>query len=116
MPASKSLSMVSFAASVFRACRPGETDLGTAAAMSKKSPGRFNTSKLGALYVAVEPETALREFRESGDASGGCTIIEVDARLQRVVDLCDPLVRHQVRVTEDDITADDVSRCQELAE
>ena len=46
---------------VFRADHPAHTDLSRTSEASRAEPGRFNTSRFGAVYLSREPETALRE-------------------------------------------------------
>ena len=101
--------------SVYRADHPAHTDLARTTAESREHPGRFNTSRLGAVYLSLEPETAIKESQEA-DESSQCALFVVNASLARVLDLTDPKMLNQWSLTRDDLEADDVSRCQEVAE
>jgi RES domain-containing protein len=107
--------IVRFTGSVYRADHPAHTDLARTTAKSREHPGRFNTSRLGAVYLSLEPETAVKES-EQADESPQCALFVVKASLARVLDLTDPHVLARWRLTLDDLRDDDVSRCQEVAE
>jgi len=108
-------SIVRLISSVYRADHPAHTDLARTTAESCEHPGRFNTSRLGAVYLSLEPETAIRESQQAGK-SGQCALFVVNASLARVLDLTDPEVLKQWSLTLDDLQGDDASRCQEVAE
>jgi RES domain-containing protein len=107
--------IVRLTGSVYRADHPAHTDLARTTAASRDDPGRFNTSRLGAVYLSLEPETAIKESQES-DELPQCALFVMDASLARVVDLTDPTVRERWQLTMDDLQSDDVARCQEAAE
>ncbi len=101
--------------SLYRADHPAHTDLARTTAESREHPGRFNTSRLGAVYLSLEPETALKES-ERGDELPQCALFVVSASLARVLDLTDEATMRRWQVTMEDLQAEDVSRCRQLAE
>ena len=105
------------AGSVFRADHPDHTDLAETVEASRSEPGRFNTSRFGAIYVSREPDTALDELRKNnGQLEHPCALFVVKLSANRVVDLSNPRERERWQLTKDDLTSDDLSRCREVAE
>lgn len=89
---------------------------------SMRVGGRFNPpGEFGAVYVALDRETALRELERRISLSGlprehflPRVIVQVRARLSRVLDLTDPRVRAQLELSVADIVAEDWTRCQQV--
>ena len=104
-----------FTGSLYRADHPAHTDLARTTDESREHPGRFNTSRLGAVYLSLEPETAIKESEQS-DELAQCALFVVSASLARVLDLTDPGIRDRWQLTLHDLKADDTSRCRQLAE
>src|SRR4051812_528038 len=102
---------VPFRGLVYRAAEPGQTDLRATTTRSCEDPGRFNTRDVGAVYAALDPETALREVQQSAkaDVSESWALLTIDARLSRMLDLCDPGERDAWGLSELDIQRDDPS-------
>lgn len=107
--------IVEFTGSLYRADHPAHTDLARTTAESREHPGRFNTSRLGAVYLSLEPETAIRESQQ-GDELPQCALFVVSASLSRVLDLTDCGVLKRWQLTMEDLQDDDVSCCREIAE
>jgi RES domain-containing protein len=108
--------IVRITGSLYRADHPAHTDLARTTAESREHPGRFNTSRFGAVYLSLEPETAIRELRRNGGDHPQCALFVVDAALERVLDLTDRDTMAEWNVTTADLQDDDVSRCQQIAE
>jgi RES domain-containing protein len=108
----------------FRHCsaRYATVDEGTLDA-SARVGGRFNPpGEFGAVYVAVERRTALAELERRVAASGlprkqfhPRVILQLRARLSRVLDLTDPTVRRDLDLREAEITGEDWARPQAVA-
>jgi RES domain-containing protein len=103
-------------ASVYRADHPAHTDLSRTTQESREDPGRFNTSRLGAVYLSLEPETAIKELRRNGGVPSECALFVVRTRLAQVLDLTEHGAMAAWNLTTEDLQADDVARCQEAAE
>ena len=73
---------------VFRADHPAHTDLSRTAEASRAEPGRFNTSRFGAVYLCAE----------------------------RTIDLTTDKELERWGLRRDDLTSDDLSRSQKMAE
>lgn len=90
---------------------------------SARVGGRFNPpGEFGAVYVAVERRTALAEFERRVTASGlpreqfhPRVILQLQARLSRVLDLTDTTVRRELDLSEEQITGEDWARPQSVA-
>ena len=105
------------AGAVFRADHPEHTNLSETAEASRKEPGRFNTSRFGAVYLSCEPDTAIRERqRNEGRVEHPCALFVVSLSVQRIVDLTNEEERHRWGLTRDDLTSDDLSSTQRVAE
>jgi RES domain-containing protein len=103
--------------SVFRADHPDHRDLAQTVEASREEPGRFNTSRVGAIYVSREPQTAVEELRRNhSHMKHPCALFVVSLSTEKVLDLCDERERSRWGLTLEDLTGDDVSRCQEVAE
>lgn len=106
----------------FRATSPRYSDLRHTAAMSRTFPGRFNTALVGAVYVSREPETAVEELRRRA-ARDGVALADMHPRaifvivlnLHEVVDLTVPGQLEAWGLTSNDLLADEMERCQEVA-
>jgi RES domain-containing protein len=103
-------------ASVYRADHPAHTDLSRTTQESREHPGRFNTSRLGAVYLSLEPETAIKELRRNGGVPSECALFVVRTTLAQVLDLTEHGAMAAWNLTTEDLQADDVARCQEAAE
>lgn len=102
---------------MFRADHPDHTDLANTIEASRDEPGRFNTSRFGAIYVSREPDTALDELRRNnGQLEHPCALFVVELSASKVVDLSDPRERERWQLTTKDLTSDDLSRCRDVAE
>lgn len=86
-------------------------------------PGRFHvTGEFGALYLALEPETALKELARRASRAGipvpqlmPRDLLTVELRLANVLDLTDPVVRAEWGLDANAVTSDDMTACQEVA-
>lgn len=107
--------VTAFTAIVYRATEPDKTDLEGAAQMSRAEPGRFNTANLAAVYASAAPETALAEFRKNHDPSAPYTMVSIDARVERLVDLCNAAVQRRLGVTEQDLKGEDQTHTRGIA-
>lgn len=103
--------------SVFRADHPDHTDLAETLDASRTEPGRFNTSRFGAIYVSREPQTAIDELRRNnGHMKDPCALFVVSLSAARIIDLSDERERGEWQIALDDLTSDDMTRCREVAE
>jgi RES domain-containing protein len=107
----------------FRACAPTDTDFARTAESTREELGRFNTKAVGALYLSLEPETAIEELRRTTERDGTslldadpCSILVVDLALDHVVDLTAAESLQAWRLTTSDLEDDDMRCCQEAAE
>jgi RES domain-containing protein len=103
--------------SAFRAAAPDHADLNRTALMSRAKPGRFNTERVGAVYLSREPETAIEELRRN--AEGGmepCAIFVVAVAVDQVLDLTQPDEIARWGLTAHDFVAEELHRCQAVAE
>ena len=107
----------------FRVCSPDDVDLGRSAASSREDPGRFNTESVAAVYLSREPDTAFEELRRVTEREGSsltdahpCMILAVDLCLSDVVDFTRPDALLHWGLSAEDLTADDMRRCREVAE
>ncbi len=102
---------------VFRADHPEHTDLSETAEASRKEPGRFNTSRFGAVYLSLEPDTAIHERqRNDGRVDHPCALLVVSLSVDNVVDLTTDEQLARWGLSRDDLTSDDLSRTQRVAE
>jgi len=105
------------AGSVFRADHPDHTDLSQTIAASREEPGRFNTSRFGAIYLSREPETAINELRRNnGHVEHPCALFVVSLSAEKILDLSDDDERTRWQLTHEDLVSDDLTRCREVAE
>lgn len=106
-----------FSGAVFRADHPGHTDLSATADASRKEPGRFNTSRFGAVYLSCEPDTAIKERRRNeGRVEHPCALFVVSLSVGRILDLTIEGERRRWGLTHDDLTSDDLTRTQQVAQ
>ena len=91
--------------------------------MSRLHPGRFNTARVGAVYVSREPETAIEELRRRAARDGVSladmnprSIFVIDLLLHEVVDLTAPGQLEVWGLSARDLANDDMQRCQEVAD
>jgi RES domain-containing protein len=106
----------------FRATSPRHSDLHRTAAMSRVHPGRFNTAEVGAVYVSLEPDTAVEELRRRA-ARDGVSLADMHPRslfliellLHEVVDLTAPGQLGAWGLTAQDLVSNDLQRCREVA-
>ena len=107
----------------FRATSPRYSNLHRTAAMSRSFPGRFNSSSVGAVYVSLEPETAVEELRRRA-ARDGISLSDMHPRsifvinlfLHAVVDLTASGQLEAWGLTAEDLANDEMDRCREVAE
>ena len=105
------------AGAVFRADHPDHTDLSETTEASRKEPGRFNTSRFGAVYLSREPDTAIQERqRNEGRVDHPCALFVVSLSVANVVDLSTDEQLQRWGLTRADLTSDDLSRTQHVAE
>jgi RES domain-containing protein len=92
-------------------------DYASAPLVPRSVVARFHTRAGTTIYLAQSLETAEREvtFRWSADLSS-YVLVEVRARLHRVIDLTMPSEQAKYDVTPDELTAPDYTVCQALAE
>ena len=94
-----------------------------AATASTREPGRFHIGgEFGAVYLALEPETALRELARRASRAGMQVrkllprdLLTVELRLAKVLDLTDAAVRAEWGLHDDVVTDEDFTACQEVA-
>jgi len=104
------------------AARYATVDEGTLEA-SVRAGGRFNpVGEFGAVYVALDKETALAELGRRIDRTGlprkhfrPRMMLQLRTRLGRVLDLTDPEVRSQLGVTVDEVSGPDWGPAQDVA-
>ena len=102
---------------VFRADHPDHTDLSETAKASRKEPGRFNTSRFGAVYVSLEPDTAIQERqRNEGRVQHPCALFVLSLSVARCIDLCEDVELERWGLSHADLTDDDLSCTQRVAE
>jgi RES domain-containing protein len=107
----------------FRACSPQASDLAKTAASSREDPGRFNSSRVGAVYVACDADTAIAELRRTTEREGKslvdahpCAILAVSLAVEGIVDLTERASLDAWGLTPDDLTSDDMANCQAAAD
>jgi RES domain-containing protein len=107
----------------FRACSPDNVDLAATAASSREDPGRFNTSSVGAVYVSREADTAMDELRRTTEREGKsladahpCAILAVELDLMAIVDLTTRDAMDAWDLNENDLSSEDMRRCQAVAQ
>jgi RES domain-containing protein len=94
-----------------------------AATARTAEPGRFHiTGEFGALYLALEAETALRELARRANRAGiqvrhlmPRDLLTVELRLAEVLDLNDEGVRAEWGLDVTAVTSNDFTACQEVA-
>ena len=85
---------------VYRQCAPDHTDLATTLPHNHRHGGRFNPpGEFGAIYVAVERTTALRELARQAAFLGFAvdellprTMLRLRLHVRRILDLTDETV------------------------
>jgi RES domain-containing protein len=122
MSADMPLARTTFAGLAFRMTSPRYSDLHRTAVRSREFPGRFNTTAVGAVYISREPETAVEEFRRRAARDGIAltdmhprSIFVIDLYLHEVVDLTRPGQLAAWGLTHQDLSSNDMERCQEAA-
>lgn len=80
--------------------------------------GRFNVAGVfGAIYVALDEETAFRELiwaaRQFGYPLLPRTLLQIELSLERVADLTEVTVREEHDMTESVLVSDDVAELEE---
>jgi RES domain-containing protein len=96
----------------------------TVAAMARiPEPGRFHvTGDFGAVYLALDPETALKELARRANRVGiqvrqlmPRDLLTIELRLAKVLDLTDATVRADRGLHGNFVTDEDFTACQEVA-
>jgi RES domain-containing protein len=109
---------------VFRVTSPRYRDLHSTALITQQpfALGRFNTAECGAVYVAREPETACEELRRRLQRAGETlehvhprSIFVLDIHLHAVADIRTRENLIAWGLTANDVAADDMKRCQNMA-
>lgn len=109
---------------VFRVTSPRYRDLHRTAEITRhaESHGRFNTAEFGAVYVSREPGTACQELRrrlaragEDLERAHPRSIFVLDVHLHVVADIRTVKSLAVWGLTVEDVRADDMERCQEMA-
>jgi RES domain-containing protein len=110
------MGMSAFRGTVYRVAEPDQTDLALTSDRSRETPGRFNTGDIGAVYAALDPETAMREEKRSseGSTAARCALFTIDLGVSRLLDLCDPGTRSAWKLDEDALMRDDATACQAI--
>ena len=91
--------------------------------VGRTHPSRFNPPGTGAIYVSLEPETAIAELKRRAALSrvpltslAPRAVFTLDVVLRQVLDLTDERVRAEWDVGLEDLrTEDDYTRCHEVA-
>ena len=106
----------------FRAASPEDAEPHRAASSTRDDPGRFNTRSFGAFYLSCDPDTAIDELRRTVKRDGGrlidadpCSLHFVRLRIHSAIDFTTAAARAAWSLSEDDLTSDDMRRCQEVA-
>jgi RES domain-containing protein len=94
-----------------------------AATARTAEPGRFHvTGEFGAVYFALDPETAVRELTRRASRIGVQVrqlmprdLLTVELRLANVLDLTDAAVRGEWGLEGESIASNDFTPCQEVA-
>ena len=108
---------------VFRQCAPDHADLPATLAHNERHGGRFNPpGEFGAIYVAVERATALRELARQAALLGFAvdellprTMLRLELHVGRVLDLTDPAVCRAWGLPGTDMGAIPREDCWEIA-
>jgi RES domain-containing protein len=109
---------------VFPVTSPRYRDLHSTALITQQpfALGRFNTAECGAVYVAREPETACEELRRRLQRAGETlehvhprSIFVLDIHLHAVADIRTRENLIAWGLTANDVAADDMKRCQNMA-
>ncbi|MEX1257110.1 MAG: RES family NAD+ phosphorylase [Gemmatimonadota bacterium] len=90
---------------------------------SRRVGGRMNPQgEFGALYLALEIETAVRELLRKAELAGipvedlvPRVVMTVEIRLSRLLDLTDAEVRTEWGLSEDDLASPDHEACHQVA-
>ena len=90
---------------------------------SLKAGGRWNpTGEYGALYSALEEETAIAELHRLAQRQGlnlddlaPRDLVSIRVSLSKVLDLTDKKILEQIEIEELDIVGNDVSLCLEIS-
>jgi RES domain-containing protein len=112
------MGMSAFRGIVYRVAEPDQTDLALTADRSRDTPGRFNTGDIGAIYAALDAETAMREEKRSSEGlvAERCALFTIELSVSHLIDLCDPSERSVWKLDEDDLRRDDAMACQAIVE
>lgn len=108
---------------VYRQCAPEHTDLATTLSQNQRGGGRFNPpGEFGAIYVAVERETVLRELARQAALLGFAvdellprTMLRLRLHVRRVLDLTDEDVCHAWGLAGSDLSQTPHDDCWEIA-
>lgn len=112
-----------FRGAAYRVTHPDYEDIDHTIEVGKRYPGRFNPLGTGALYAALERETAVAELRRRAERLGRAlksfaprALFTLDVALRQVLDLTDADVRSEWDISLDDLRTEyDYTRCHEVA-
>lgn len=112
-----------FHGTVYRQCAPDHTDLAITLANDHRHGGRFNPpGEFGAVYVAVERATALRELARQAEFLGFAVeellpraMLRLQLHIRRVLDLTDESVCRAWGLAGADMTELQHDECWEIA-
>ena len=97
-------------------------DLRRVAEETRKDPGRFNTKDVGALYLSLQPETAIAELRKNLERDGKSpdeekpwALFTVVVALERVVDLTVAETLASWELTRADLSSEKMTATQRAA-
>jgi RES domain-containing protein len=109
---------------VFRHCAEDHRNLRETSEHNRNHPGRYHVKgEFGAIYVACEEATALRELDHRAEKAGvpraallPRLMLTLHLRVQSLLDLTDDETRTQWGTTLEEITrSNDYTRCHEIA-
>lgn len=117
------MAQTTFRGVTYRVTHPDYEDLERTMEVGREYPGRFNPPGTGAVYVSLEPETAIEELRRRASRLGRTlaaftprAMFTLDVVLRQVLDLTDERVRAEWDLTIEDLrTEDGYTRCHEVA-
>ncbi|MEO9225905.1 MAG: RES family NAD+ phosphorylase [Gemmatimonadaceae bacterium] len=108
---------------VYRVTHPDYADMDRTIEVGRGHPGRFNPMGTGALYVSLDPGTAIAELKRRADrlrrplaSFAPRALLTLDVVLRQVLDLTNESVREAWDITTGDLeTESDYTKCHEIA-